>query len=142
MIAAIEEVDDDGYKTINFTEKLDDQIPPQLILGTFRSKRAAISTFTMMAEKYKLCPVKMGLVKGDCFWYQIDKCDGACQKDYPAWKYNSRFDEATNTVRVSAWPYPGPVTINEQNQILNANEKVSSSGCFCVYDMQSYKCTK
>ncbi len=91
------------------------------IYGLFSSKRAATSALKGLAKKSLLCEGILGLEKlskgAPCFGHQVKLCAGACVgKEAPA-KHNLKLLTAMIHLRVSTWPFKGPVGIKEMDDM-------------------------
>ena len=84
----------------------------------------------------------MGLEKseGSCFWRQLHKCKGACVGAEPANEYNNRLLGAFERQRVRAWPYKGPVLLQEKTAILQAQAIVVDQWCVLGEIVQEEYC--
>lgn len=106
----------DGYDCPMVTET--DQILTKdinRVLGVFRSQTAAKKYLVTLANEHSLCQKLLGVEKGKgaCFGYQLSTCQGACVgKESPA-KYNMRVTIAFHKTKVRAWPFTGPIVIEE-----------------------------
>ncbi len=93
------------------------------IIGIFRSMSQAKGVLDEYTKEHKLCPELMDLEKhrvrkqriGGCFYSQLGKCLGACAAKESPETYNARFDLAFRERRVKAWPFEGPVIIDEKH---------------------------
>jgi DNA polymerase-3 subunit epsilon len=90
---------------------------PTLVAAYPRRGRAKDSLEEMLRQ-YNLCPKLLGLEKssGACFWQQLGKCSGACAGRESAEQYNLRTQMAFGGRRVQAWPFNGPVLVQESEQ--------------------------
>lgn len=87
------------------------------ILAIFKGRRQAKTALINIAKEYVLCEKLLGVEsgKGACFGYRLGKCRGACiGKEHPL-KYNLRFSEAFYNLKISSWPFNGPIQIKEAN---------------------------
>jgi DNA polymerase-3 subunit epsilon len=86
------------------------------ILAVFKSQRQAEDFLRDAAKEYRLCHKLIGFEakRGPCFGYQIHTCNGACVGEEPAVQYNARVDSAFARRRVKAWPYQGPILVEER----------------------------
>lgn len=108
----------DGYMTLKSTDDPEwTKDNSNKILARFSSKLTMKSSLRELAETYNLCPQLLGLEnsKGACFWYQIDKCKGACCGNESALSYNIRFAESFARTKVLPWPYDGVIAITERS---------------------------
>ncbi|WP_075879374.1 3'-5' exonuclease family protein [Vreelandella massiliensis] len=87
------------------------------LYGLFRSARDAKSALRQIAEEERLCPLVLGLEKGQgrCFAYQIGKCRGACCGQETLAEHTRRAQNALAQLQVSAWPWPGRIAIKERH---------------------------
>lgn len=85
------------------------------ILGVFKSRKQAEEFLRTSAQEHHLCLKLLGLErkKGACFAYHLHQCYGACLGEEPAADYNRRVGEAFHRRRIVAWPYTGPIAIEE-----------------------------
>lgn len=90
----------------------------QDILATYSRKSQAKRALEELLRQFDLCPKLLNLEKatGACFWYQLGKCQGACAGKESAASYNARLDAAFAGRAVEAWPYAGPVLVQESEQ--------------------------
>ncbi len=87
------------------------------ILGIFRTKRKAKEFLFTHAREHGLCPKVMGLEKGNgpCSYIEPDICHGACTGEESPRPYNDRFTRAFAASGIKAWPFSGPILIEEKN---------------------------
>ena len=110
-------LDATGYMTISLEEA--DRIDPnQLdgILAVYPRRSRAKTSLNELLKTYELCPKLCGLEKtsGACFLSQLHKCHGACTgKELPE-AYNARLHTAFERQNIQAWPYQGPVLVQEK----------------------------
>ena len=92
------------------------------LFGLFYSKREAHSYLKVIAKKYRLCEVLLGLEKGvagkSCFGYQVKQCSGACVGNVSAEMHNLQLKTAMNLYKVEVWPYEGPIAINDGGEMI------------------------
>lgn len=109
-------LDQHGFATVDIydSEHLD-PASASMILGIFRSKKQAEEFLDIVSKKHQLCPKLMGIEKcsGSCFSYRLGKCSGACVSEELPAKFNIRFDQAFDEVRIKSWPFPGPILVKE-----------------------------
>jgi DNA polymerase-3 subunit epsilon len=105
-----------GYITVN-VEDIDAIDPDQLgdILSVYTTKGRARQFLDELCKTYGFCPRLMGLEKGTgpCFASQLKKCRGACAGQVSSTEYNDLLLDVFNNKRLSKWPYPSPVLIQE-----------------------------
>jgi DNA polymerase III subunit epsilon len=109
---------DNGY----FSAKVDSLniLPPSDlpdILGIFRTKRKAKEFLLTHTREHGLCPKLMGLEKGNvpCSSVESDICHGACTGEESPRLYNDRFMRAFAASGIKAWPFSGPILVEEKN---------------------------
>jgi DNA polymerase-3 subunit epsilon len=87
------------------------------ILGIFRTAKKAKEFLWSTAREHELCPRIMGLEKGKgrCFYVELGKCHGACNGKESAHLYNERFMRAFAAGGIKAWPFSGPILVEEKN---------------------------
>ncbi len=90
------------------------------IAAVFKSKRQAKEVLGQLAKDHTLCPTLLGLEKpttekAPCFSAQLEQCQGACAGVEKSRHYNKRFRSAFSHHRIKAWPFAGPVAIEEKN---------------------------
>jgi DNA polymerase-3 subunit epsilon len=108
----------DGYKhAVCSTLDTDAMQFSKSILGIFKSPSQAKKVLDEYSQAFSLCPRMLGLEqgKGQCFYAQLGRCHGACTGKEDAEVYNKRFHEAFKTRRIKAWPFRGPIVIEEKN---------------------------
>lgn len=117
LVVIHEQEDAHGYKVLS-TGILDDpsQADDASIIATYASRGKAKSSLESIVKIFQLCPKLSGIekAKGACFSYQLGKCKGACVGAELPQLYNRRVDEAFDARRVDAWPYEGPVIVQER----------------------------
>lgn len=93
--------------------------PDTSCFGAFRSRRAARERLRDLCVKNGLCPARCGLEKatGPCFAFQLGRCKGACAGRESALSHNLRLAAALASIRLSAWPFQGPVAIRERDPV-------------------------
>jgi DNA polymerase-3 subunit epsilon len=91
------------------------------LYGLFSSKRAATTAMASIAKKSLLCEGLLGLEKlspgAPCFGFQVKVCAGACVGKESPLKHNLKLTTALTRLRISLWPYKGPVGIKEGEEI-------------------------
>lgn len=91
------------------------------LYGLFTSKRKATDAMKAIADAHKLCHVSLGLEKPRggkaCFASQVRKCLGVCAGREPVEEHNARVREALAGMRLQPWPYAGPVSILEGDNL-------------------------
>jgi DNA polymerase III subunit epsilon len=95
------------------------QVDPANLYGVFKSTRQAKTTLKTLVKDHGLCYRLTGLETGPgaCFNYHLGFCRGACMGKEKPVAYNLRVIEAFAPHKLPAWPFPGPITITEHNEI-------------------------
>ena len=86
--------------------------------GLFRTAKAARTALTTIARESRLCLKTLGLETGgagSCFGYQLGRCDGACVGGESLQRHALRLKLALAKHKLKAWPYAGPIRIEERN---------------------------
>ncbi|MBY0310359.1 3'-5' exoribonuclease [Patescibacteria group bacterium] len=83
--------------------------------GIFRTMAEGTAVINGVIEEFQLCPKLLGLEKGKgcCFQFHLGNCKGACIKEEAPEEYNKRFVEAFKNICLKSWPFPGPITVEE-----------------------------
>ena len=83
--------------------------------GPFRTERDARRALEGKAREAGLCLKVMGLEPGpgSCFALQLGRCRGACVGKEALPLHDARLQLALASLRIRAWPFPGPVGIRE-----------------------------
>ncbi|MBI5464762.1 MAG: GIY-YIG nuclease family protein, partial [Ignavibacteriales bacterium] len=91
--------------------------PDEPILGLFKHFTQAKEFLDRIAHEHRLCPKLLGLEQARryCFAYHLHRCDGACMGEENSVAYNKRLEHAFNDRRVQAWPYDGPIVVEERS---------------------------
>lgn len=118
-------ITDDGYNSITM-ETLTVINPKDLdsFVGFYRSRKQAKEYLASLCKEYSLCEKLLGLekTKTACFGYRLALCKGACIKDEQPLFYNLRFTTAFFKTKLLPWPFPGPITIKEENPFTNVTD--------------------
>jgi DNA polymerase III subunit epsilon len=106
-----------GYMTLSLEEA--SSIDPENlsnILAVYPRRGRAKESINELQKTYELCPKLCGLEKasGACFLSQLGKCRGACDGKEEATRYNERVTTAFERQNIQAWPYHGPVLVQEK----------------------------
>lgn len=122
------------------------------ILGIFKHTTQAKEYLASTARRHRLCPklLRLEQSRNACFAYHLGRCSGACIGEEKPSAYNARLEAAFGERRVLAWPYDGPVVIEEHCEANGLHEKfvidnwclvgsASSSGEPHRFDYDSYK---
>lgn len=121
-----QDIDGDGFihVILEETDHIEASVAGE-VLAIYPRRRKAKDTLMEISKQYELCPKLMGIEKstGGCFWRQLKKCRGACVGSEMASVYNSRLLEAFDRQRVQAWPYKGPILLEEK---VSATDQVRS----------------
>jgi len=85
------------------------------LYGPFRTERDARRALEGKAREAGLCLKMVGLERGDgsCFAFQLGRCRGACVGKEPRSLHDARLRLALASLRLKAWPFPGPVGVRE-----------------------------
>lgn len=125
LILARRTVTREGYTavTLEKTETIASDTASN-ILAVFKSQRQAEEFLRDAAKEYRLCYKLIGLEskRGPCFGHQIHTCDGACVGEEPPLRYNVRVEAAFSGRKVKAWPFGGPIVVEEQAVDGNSRE--------------------
>lgn len=108
-----------GYASVRFERRgSQEPLDPSEILGIFRSLRQAKETLADLARSHQLCPRVLGLEhrRASCVYRQMRQCRGACAGTEPPALFNARLEAAWVSRRLRAWPYTGPVMVEEANE--------------------------
>ncbi|MBC7707855.1 GIY-YIG nuclease family protein [Polaromonas sp.] len=110
-------IDADGYIHVALEEasQIDSATAGQ-VLGVYTRRGKAKDACADLTKLHELCPKLMGLEKssGSCFWRQLRKCRGACMGQEDPEIYNARLLTAFERQRIKAWPYRGPILLEEK----------------------------
>jgi DNA polymerase-3 subunit epsilon len=105
-----------GYAMVKL-EAVDylDLKPDAPVLGIFKHTTQAKEFLDTISKTHRLCSklLRLETSHGCCFSYHLGQCDGACIGEEDPAAYNARVDEAFEARRIIAWPFNGPVTIEE-----------------------------
>ncbi len=116
-----------------YTDDLFFGYDPELY-GLFSTARKAGDALRGIAAAHGLCPVLLGLEKGQpgnpCFASQIGKCRGACAGRENLAQHDARLLAALQGLRLQPWPYPGPIGIRE-NGVLHLVDCWAYLGSAC-----------
>lgn len=125
LTCLLKEATADGYDTVAM-EELPAVTPDLLdkITGLFKTRGQAKRFLFSAAEKHNLCKKLLGIEKsrGHCFGYQLGNCNGACTSQEKPIAYNIRFAQAFANLRIKAWPFKGPIVIQEKDPITKNGE--------------------
>jgi hypothetical protein len=86
------------------------------VFGLFSSRKQIEGSLRAIARDQGLCLRVLGAEKGrgPCFQHQLGRCRGACCGKESAAEHNERLLAALERQRIAAWPFPGPVLIEEE----------------------------
>jgi len=108
-----------GYATVKL-EAIDylNLRPESPILGIFKHKTQAKEFLNTVAKTHRLCPKLLRLENSQryCFSYHLGQCAGACMGEEDVRAYNTRVEDAFEARRIIAWPFDGPVRIEETSK--------------------------
>ena len=88
--------------------------------GLYPTARQARTALTSLAREQRLCLRLLGLEAGgggSCFGYQVGRCAGACVGAESPAKHALRAKLALAPLKLRAWPYPGPVAVEEKDAL-------------------------
>jgi DNA polymerase III subunit epsilon len=116
IIVARRVENEQGYATVKL-QPVDylDLKPAAPILGIFKHTKQAKEFLNTISKTHRLCSklLRLEQSRGCCFPYHLGQCDGACIGEEDPTAYNARVDAAFEARRIIAWPFDGPVTIEE-----------------------------
>jgi DNA polymerase-3 subunit epsilon len=119
MLLAKQALSAEGYITVVLEEASQiDPLTASSILAVYPRRGRAKDAMNELVRTFDLCPKLMGLEKanGACFMRQLHKCRGACVGQEPADIYNQRLQTAFENQRIQAWPFKGPIMLEESWQ--------------------------
>lgn len=132
LVLAKQQYNGDGYMQVAL-EEAHEIVPSDAagILAIYTRRGKARDSLAEMARAHYLCPKLLGLEKasGACFWQQLRKCRGACAGKESAETYNQRLLEAFERQRIHAWPYKGPVLLQEKSMASTERAIVVDQWC-------------
>jgi excinuclease UvrABC nuclease subunit len=151
LILAMQTVTPEGYAGVRLEAV--DRIDPDRassILGIFKHTTQAREFLAQIARTHRLCPklLRLEQSRAACFAYHLGRCNGACIGEEQPSSYNARVEAAFEERRMKAWPYEGPVVIDEYCEQNGLREKFvidnwclvgGSSGERHRFDYDSYK---
>ncbi len=115
-----------GYATVKL-QPIDyvELIPDSPILGIFKHNKQAKEFLDTISKTHCLCSKLLSLehTRGCCFQYHLGQCKGACVGEEDPAAYNARLEAAFENRRIIAWPFDGPVTIEEVSKDKKLREK-------------------
>ena len=85
--------------------------------GLFRSRAAAIERLREIATAHQLCPIVLGLEKGNgpCFAHQLKRCRGACIGKESRASHALRLAAALAQLKLRPWPFKGRIGVREND---------------------------
>jgi DNA polymerase III subunit epsilon len=91
------------------------------LYGLYYSQRDATKSLQGIAKKNHLCEGLLGLEKLQpgtaCFGFHVKQCRGACIGVESPLLHDLRLKMALQKLKVDSWPYPGPIGIQEENDL-------------------------
>ncbi|CEK10124.1 3'-5' exonuclease family protein [Legionella hackeliae] len=90
-------------------------------VASFSTVTAAKSTLRSLVKEHVLCAKLCDLEKSNssCFAYHLRRCHGACVAEEEPHRYNERLAHALQQFSYFAWPYQGPIAIEERSNFTN-----------------------
>jgi DNA polymerase III subunit epsilon len=88
------------------------------LFGTFKTRQQATEALRKIAERSQLCFKLLGLeggADGPCVAFELKRCKGACCGLESASMHSLRLQQALVAHKLSLWPYPGKIGIEEYN---------------------------
>jgi len=87
----------------------------QHIYGCMRGEREAGIALRELANRHHLCPLRLGLEKGEgpCQSVHFGRCAGVCSGRESPEEHDQRLALALASLQQKAWPFSGPVVIRE-----------------------------
>lgn len=160
MVVARQRPTTQGYLGVHLEEVT--QIDPadsKHVLAVYPHRNKAKKSLEDITVLNELCPKLMGLDKsvGACFRHQLRKCRGACVGQEPADVYNERVLLSFERLRIQAWPFTGPILLQEKSYGKNQRAIIVDNWCirgevtyeeYCepvlqslpeVFDLDTYK---
>lgn len=120
QMVLFEDTTKEGYKTVQIVTmgKIPQESVPEIVTVS-RSKATARELLEGICKDHRLCPSRMGLVRGNgsCFNYKLGLCTGACCNEESTDSYNKRFDTAFAKLNVQPWPYSGMIGYKDHGDI-------------------------
>lgn len=87
------------------------------LYGLYATPAKAKEALHAIAASQRLCPSLLGLEKAragkPCSAHPAGNCDGACIGQESAAEHGERLRAALQSQKMQAWPYPGPIAIEE-----------------------------
>lgn len=143
LLLARQVLNDQGYCTVVLEEaSFIDAGKTADILAVYPRRGKARESLQVMAKTFDLCPKLLGLekTKGACFLYQLHKCRGACAGVEPAAVYNQRLLIAFEHHRIQAWPFMGPILVQEKTDEASSSGIVVDQWCILAEVTQDEYC--
>jgi DNA polymerase-3 subunit epsilon len=129
IVVARKKMNEVGYVVVEL-EPIDylDIDAEKPILGLFKHTTQAKEFLTKIAREHRLCHklLRLEQARTYCFAFHLGHCGGACMGEELPASYNARVDAAFEERRIRAWPFEGPVVIEERT------DKGDSSESFVV----------
>lgn len=116
LMLAMKEPDTEGYYRVRTAEvNVEDITSPKHVLAVYDRRGKMRGALEAAAKDWNLCPKLMGFEKSTrgCFWSQLGRCKGACLGKETPDSYNARLELAFTNRQLQAWPYRGPIVIEE-----------------------------
>ncbi|MEI7444546.1 MAG: exonuclease domain-containing protein [Burkholderiales bacterium] len=87
------------------------------LVGPFGSRAGARAALSALGREHRRCDRALGLWarEGACFSRQVKRCDGLCTGDETPQAHHARLLVALEPMRFPAWPFDGPVALDEHD---------------------------
>jgi len=132
LVVAKKNIDLNGYIRVSL-EHIDIILAQDLpkILGIYKTLTHAKNSLKTISYDHSLCPKLLGLEKGSgaCFYTQLQKCEGACVKIEKNLSYNKKVLTAFKNRKIKAWPFHGPIIIDEKKDDASGEAFIVDNWC-------------
>lgn len=100
-----------------------------VVYGLYSSSRSAMSALRRIADDQRLCYTLLGIERGvagrPCFRAMLKQCSGACHGAETLGDHEDRLRAALEDRQVSAWPWRGPMALEERGADMRQYHVVS-----------------
>ncbi|MFT4171959.1 MAG: exonuclease domain-containing protein [Rhodocyclaceae bacterium] len=87
------------------------------VYGCFRGEREAETVLRELVRRHALCASRLGLEQASpCQAQAFGRCKGVCVGHEEPIEHDARMTEALATLTAKAWPFKGPVLIQEHHE--------------------------